>query len=499
MNKKILLIYPNTANRSAITTAVPILLGIAKSRNWETSYFDTSNYEKGLDSIQEKEKTGGFKPGLLTMSREPKQESRLLPDLQATIDNFQPDIVAITAMSCEYEYLMQFWDKIRIPDKAVTIIGGIHSTFSTEDVLKSGFFDLVVQGQGEKTFPEILKAVEHNQSLTNIPGSWHYDKSRGQITENPLRELLDGENLWNIECDLSFFDDSYFQYPFDGKIVRMYWMEVARGCPYSCTYCGNSILRNMYKGLGRYISSRPIDEMFSHFRKMVDEYKIDIFNFTAECFLANPKEWLREFAANYKKYVRKPFLIQTRAETVTQENIDILKSCGAPFFQVGLGVESGSKRILNDICNRKTPVDKIIAAYDLLNSNDIRTNAYFMIGFPTETRDEIFESIELCRRINSDINSVAIFQPLPGLAITRTCIEKGYITGEEPIATFTGNSILNMPHLPKEEIANLRRTFMLYAKLPKEYYPEIEKCEKDYDNNRDLFDSLVQKRWELTG
>jgi hypothetical protein len=118
-----------------------------------------------------------------------------------------------------------------------------------------------------------------------------------------------------------------------------------------------------------------------------------------------------------------------------------------------------------------------------------------MVGLPTETREEVFESIKLCKRLNSDINSVAIFPPLPSLPLTQFCIDNGYITGHEEIPDVISKSILNMPSMAKEEIEGLNRTFVLYAKLPELYWPDIEKCEKDYSNNIELFDKLVGMRY----
>jgi radical SAM superfamily enzyme YgiQ (UPF0313 family) len=199
----------------------------------------------------------------------------------------------------------------------------------------------------------------------------------------------------------------------------------------------------------------------------------------------------------YKVYINKPYIFQTRAETISQKKIDLLLTYEIP-FQVSIGVESGSDYILNDICDRKCTKGQILNAFAILNYRKVRTNAFFMIGFPFEKRDDVFSTIELCRLIKPSVSSVAIFQPLPGQKITRLCIEKGFISGKEPMATFTSHSLLNMPYpyLSRLEIYNLWRTFMLYSCLPKEYYSDIEKCEKDIENNQELFDNLIKLRWE---
>ena len=323
------------------------------------------------------------------------------------------------------------------------------------------------------------------------------DSSTGKMIKNPRRQLLSPEKLWEVEIDLSFLDDSYFIRPFDGKMIRRYDVDMARGCPYNCTYCGNSALKRINQGLGRFIKTRPFDSLFPHLKKMIDEYKIDIFQFMDECFLAHPNSYLEEFGERYAAECGKPFIIQTRAETVTEERIKILKGFGAP-FQVIIGVESGSERILRDICQRMCTKEHIIKAFDLLHKYNIRTGAFFMLGLPYETREDIFNTVDLCRRIQPSVSSISIFQPLPGQELTQLCIENGFITGKEPMATFTSSSLLKMPppYLSAEDIFNLRRTFALYVSLPKEYYPQIEKCEKDYESNKKLFEDLIDLKWK---
>jgi radical SAM superfamily enzyme YgiQ (UPF0313 family) len=279
----------------------------------------------------------------------------------------------------------------------------------------------------------------------------------------------------------------------------MFWLEVGRGCPFGCAYCEAPQLRKLYKGMGKYVIFRPIDNIFDNIKKLQEKYNIDVFNITHECFLSQRKAWIKEFCERWGKEVRKSFLIQTRMETVDVEKLDLLRLSNAPVIQIGQGIESGSERILNDVCNRKMNIEEVIKSYKIMNERGFRTNAYYMMGFPTETREEIFESIDLCSKVNSDIDSISIFQPFPGLPLTQQCTENGWITGEEVFPTFTERSIIHQPSITAEEVTKLRRVFLLYAKLPKEYWPDIEKCENNFEENQELFQKLVDLRWQLHG
>jgi radical SAM superfamily enzyme YgiQ (UPF0313 family) len=115
-----------------------------------------------------------------------------------------------------------------------------------------------------------------------------------------------------------------------------------------------------------------------------------------------------------------------------------------------------------------------------------------MIGFPTETREEAFETIHFIRELNVDNSIMSVFVPFRGVPLREYCIERGYITGKERTATFTDASILRNQPMTAEEVCNLRRTYSLYTKLPEEYFPQIELCERQYEKHRDLFERLVK-------
>ncbi len=497
LTKRILFIYPNTANSPNVPNAVAIFAGIAKKLSWDTDYFDTYIYEKGTDSMEDRESSGEFKHSGWGQAFRIKSFKDLKKDLQNEIDSFCPNIIAISCISFEYEFLLKFFPEVIIPNDCLVIIGGIHSTLVPNEVIQTGLFDLCCVGEGEETFLEILNKYENGAELKDIRNTYFRERKSGQILKNYRRMLLEEDELWKFEPDYSLFNQNYFLYPFDGEIYKRHDFEVARGCPFDCTYCGNTALKDANRGLGKFVRTRPVESIKKGMKKIINDYGIEMFYLEDECFLAHNRDWLRELADWYGKEIRKPFIVQSRPEVVTEEKIEILKSMNAPFFQVSLGVESGSERILVEVCQRKVKAKIIIEAFDLLNRYNIRTCAFFMVGFPYETREDIFKSIELCRRIKPSVAIVSIFQPMPGQQLRDLCIKEGYITGTEPLPTFTGDSILKMPQLSAEEIINLRRVFMLYATLPHKYFPEIEKCEKYFYRNKDLYQKLVDLRWKM--
>lgn len=496
--KNILFIYPNITNIAWICSAMPVLMGITKEYNFNYSYFDTYEYKKESSSYDDKEGHGGFKKGYSNIFKEYLSFENIVIDLQEKIDNNNFDLIVVSALSIEYDFFTKFWSKIKVPENTKVIIGGIHSILNGSNVASSTYFDLVCTGQAETIFPEILKRLECNSGFEDIDGTYYIDKVNNKIQRNKNPKLLPSSELWKVKGDYSFYDENYYLRPFDNKVINRYDLEISRGCPYNCNYCGNSALKRIFleDNKHNFLTIRPFDSIFSLIKEKIDENKIDIFQIMDECFLSHPTKWIEEFMTRYSIESNKPFIFQTRPETVTEEKIKLISSFNIS-YQVSIGVESGSMDILK-ICNRKCTTQQVINAFDILHKYNVRTNGFFMVGFPFETREDYNKTVELARIIKPTVLSVSIFQPMIGQQLTQICIDNNFIEGELPTASFTSMSLLNMPkpYLGQDEIKNLWRVFVLYSTLPEKYMDDIKKCEIDYENNKDLFEKLIEIRWE---
>lgn len=498
MNNRILFIYPIPTRNRGIPLAISILGGIAKARDFEVELFDCYKYSnQGQGYELDRSLAGEFRRSQIRVEEPERPFTQLIEDLQVTLDRFQPGIIAISCNSYEYEYVLSFWPSLTIPESSLVIMGGVHAILNPDQTIESGLFDLVCIGEGEDAFAEMLDRYSNQESLDNIGNMYFRDRETCRIVNNNRIPLLDEKQLWQVPPLDTMFDDHHFLLNgFDSKPVRRYRIEAGRGCPYSCSYCANDILKRSYEGLGKFVRVRPVSSLMEHIRTVIDRHGIESFSFQDECFLAKPDLWIKEFAVRYEKDVGLPFNIQTRVETVNPAVLETVKRMSVD-FQVTVGVESGSEYILKKLLKRNIEISQTVAVFDLLHQAGVRTAAQFMIGLPYETREDIFKTIQLCRRIKPDIATVNIYQPIPGQRLRDVCLDAGFISGREPLQSFHSGSILKMPQITSQELVNLRRVFVLYAYLPEKYYPDIKRCEDDYPNNRQLFEGLIELRWSL--
>ena len=150
-----------------------------------------------------------------------------------------------------------------------------------------------------------------------------------------------------------------------------------------------------------------------------------------------------------------------------------------------MAIESGNYWIRKYILNRDITDEDIIRKYKIVQKFGIRVSAYNMIGLPFETRKMVFDTIALNRKVQASTSSVAAYQPYPKTRLANIATEFGMLT-KTPIYNSVQTD-LNSPHMTKQEIEGLIRTFSLYTKLPRKFFPILEKCERDEEFSKKLF------------
>lgn len=490
---KLLFLFPNTSNDGVVSNAITILSAIAKKHLCEVDYFETSFYKKTATAAQDRTNAGEFKPVSnegFTVTIKPYED--MFSDFHKKVETFRPDLLIVSANSLEFELFKELMNKIRFSYKPYIMVGGIHATFSPDEVINHEMVDALTIGEGEESFEEFVTQFGKSDDYKTIRNMWF--KEDGIIYKNELRELISEDRLWSYERDYSFYeDDIYFMKPFEGKLYKKAIIEFSRGCPYSCSYCVNSALKNMYKGKGKFIRYKKVEALKEEMLELKKQ-GFNLIHFLDENFLNISIEDLKLFCEWYKEYIKLPIILQARPESFTEDKIAALASMGVE-IEMSCGVETGSEKILNEVCNRFTKKEQTRLAFELMEKYGIRSRAYVMIGFPNETRDNVFETINFVRELKPYLSIMSIFYPFVGVPLRNFCIENGYITGNEPARTFTDGSILKNQPMSSEEIVSLRRMYSMYITLPRAYFSEIEKCEKNYDI--EVHQALIKKSWEI--
>jgi len=485
---KVLFFNPSRAGQGNIPLNLPLLISIAKKYNHDVKLFDLSDYEvfdiarSSYESIFFKE--AQFDYSQINNDRKifyknhnysdfynlnlKKTDYKL--DFEKLLNDFGPDIIAVSSLSVDFkfaaDFLSLFKEKYNIP----VIFGGIHAIMLPDETLGSDVCDYVCIGEGENSFPNLLSALEGDGVLEGVKGIWF--KKNDKIIKNPP-ELLSDITILPIP-DFTLFDPVHFYRSFDGKRYKMLNYELSRGCIFNCSYCVNGVLKEKYRELGRYHRIKNIKQSVDELKYLVKNYNFDFIRFWDEDFTTTDVDYLERYSNEYIKEINLPFLIYARADTVTEKKIQILKKMGCK--TLAMGIESGSEFIRKKVMNRNITNERIIEKFKLVIFYGIRASAYNIIGLPYESRERIFETIDLNIKANPSSFSVTMLEPYKGTPIRAMCESEGLDPNHE--------IVYNKPQfIPKgmtyEELNGLFRTFPLYIRFPKDRYEEIKLAEID--------------------
>ena len=485
---KVLFIYPNTMMATLVPIHISLLSACLKEKGIESALFDTTYYKTEEVNFEEKKvELLQIKPFNLNDKGVGFKQTDIHEDLAEKIREYQPDLIGITMVEDTYDLSRSLLASIK-DFKIPVIAGGVFVTFSPEEVLNNETVDMVCVGEGEEALTELCEKMSKGEDYSAVMNLWV--KKDGVIIKNPLRKLTDIDKLPPIDYDI-FGRDRLYR-PMFGKVFTMIHVELDRGCPYDCTYCEAPHLRKLFQeaGCGIYYRKKSIRAIMREMRCLSEKYSPDYVNFNSETFLAKSVSELKEFAEQYKE-IGIPFWCQTRPETVTEEKIKILKEMNCDSLQ--FGIEHGNEVFRANILRRHSSNEKIVNALKIVEKYEIPYTVNNIIGFPDETRELIFDTINLNRKINPRTMNCYLFTPYKGTILYKQCVEKGYLGENDKVHQLLDSVKLNMDSIAYDELKGLQRTFSLYARFPETEWDKIKIAEKfDEEGNR-MFERLSEK------
>jgi len=371
-----------------------------------------------------------------------------------TIEKFKPDLIATNIIDVTYIYAVSLLNEVKREVDIPVVAGGPTPTMSPEMVIDNNCIDIVCVGEGEDPLVELVDSITKGRDYSKIKNLWV--KKNGKITKNPLRPLKDMDTL--AFQDWTIFDERHYYKPYCGAFYRTGFFELARGCPFNCTFCCTESQKRLYHGLGNFLRVRNIDNAFDEVVYTKDKYNLELIFFIDDNFLGMHRERFDYFCQQYKKRVDLPFYIQTRSETIREDYIKKLKEVN--ISTIGIGIEEGDEDYRKKYLNRYGSNKNIQKAFEIVHKYGIRSTANVIIGMPYETENMFKETIKLLKKVKPRSYSVNYFQPYRGTLMREKAIELGYLPKDHVI--FDSNICIDMPEFRKERQAHYYENLKKY-------------------------------------
>jgi len=326
--------------------------------------------------------------------------------------------------------------RVRQRSDVPVVWGGWHVSLLPEESIKSPHVDILVRGQGEKTFAALVQAIEEKGNLKEIPGITF--KNGEEIFSTPDPAIISLDELDPMPYDLIDINRYHPHFSYLSSI----------GCPMSCGFCADAVVyKRKWKGMNAF---RLTEEIARLSKKL--SWRIRSVYFIDNNFFVDP-ERVRIFCdALVKRGIRITWeaLGHPRQLAKLDEGFyQLLKQSGC--YRILIGAESGSQTIL-DYINKKAAVEDILLFVKRCKEHQIIPVLSFMCGFPKSPIDDLKETvlfINEAKRVNRNTKiKLFFFTPYPGSFLYQEAIQNGFRppTSLEDWSGYTLN-IRNMPYL----------------------------------------------------
>jgi len=338
-------------------------------------------------------------------------EEKSYDKLENEIKNRKPDVIGITTTTFTLIDSIIAAKIIKKVDNDIKVVfGGSHVHIYPEEAIRLPEVDFLVLGEGEITFSELLQKIGNYEELKRVKGIVfkHDDK----IVNTGFRGFI--EDLDSLPFPARHLTPYKKYYSLIAKRNPITTMFTSRGCPYRCLFCHRP-------HMGKKFRARSAENVVEEVEECVNMgiHEILIYDDT---FNINKQRVLDICNLIKERGLDIYFDIRARIDRINKEMLVALKEAGC--VRIHYGVESANQRIL-EILRKDITVEQAEKVFKMTKDVGIETLAYFMIGNPTETRDEILNTIKFAKKLKPDYCHFSVTAPFPATPLYELGLKKG--------------------------------------------------------------------------
>jgi anaerobic magnesium-protoporphyrin IX monomethyl ester cyclase len=330
-----------------------------------------------------------------------------------------PDIVGVPLLSEIFFSTHALIGRVRAAyPQARIVLGGVHASALPQIVL-SEFkeADYILRGEADESIVQLCDAVKNGADLAGVRGLCYRLGNKIACSEpaslisdlnrspRPARELVDG----------LYRDRRYYMVLVRSRPVDV--MITSRGCPYHCRFCCNTA--SAYRARS---AENVLEEMVEIASRGIKSLDIADANFTFDRGRA-----MRIFELIKKEKLKISFRIKSRADSIDDELVRKAKEAGV--YLISLGMESGSRSVLDGMDKGATPENNAAACKTVLRAG-VKLNTGWIVGYPGETPDTVKETADMIVRIRPTTANINVLIPYPGTAVYEEAKSDGSLVGD---------------------------------------------------------------------
>lgn len=339
-------------------------------------------------------------------------------NIKEFINSFQPQIIGVTSTTISFTSAKNILKQIKsIFPEILTVLGGAHiSAIPKETMEECSDIDVGVIGEGEITFKELVDFVEVNKDLKLCNGIIY--RRNNTIEETASRPLIENLDILPFPARYLLRDLNQYYLPFVRGEKRSTSIITSRGCSCKCVFCTQAVF-------GAYMRGHSADYVCEEIKKIKLDFNIDFISFEEDFFNFNRQRLRAVCEKMIKENINIHLGCSIRIDIINEEEIELMRKAGCRV--VYIGVESLNKRIQN-LINKKFDKELLINKINMIKSHCLKINASFIVGFPTETKEEILDAINQAVKLPVDGEFFCLYTPFPGTPLRKLAEKEGIVS-----------------------------------------------------------------------
>lgn len=322
---------------------------------------------------------------------------------------FQPDVLGLGVLTPSASMAAQIAGAVRSALPRCTIVAGnIHADVMPKETLSRGSFDVVVHGEGERTFVELLAALGDGTPPTDLGdvAGISYRDATGEVRRTAERPLIEDLDTLPYPAWYQFPVHAYGLLPLADVAKPTLVLSGSRGCPYRCGFCSLLHAGSTYR-------RRDPEAMADEYEFVQRCYKVRQIGFVDPIFPLDKKVVMAFCESLLRRGMQRKvaWISETRVDRVDQETLMMMRRSGCR--RLLFGIESGVDALLGNI-NKTFTTDRVRDTIALCRQERIQTVGLFMIGLPGETEEMTRRTIDFACGLDLDFAKFAITIPFPG-------------------------------------------------------------------------------------
>lgn len=342
-------------------------------------------------------------------------------EFKTQIQRLDPDVVGITVLMDQYAASGHTAARLTKSTKKDTkvILGGVYATINPEKAMEDPNIDFVVIGEGEY----VLRDMVNNMIGKNpLPEKGICYRLNGKVVNTghadfindldaipfPAYHLVDFEKYGNSVDRKSV--DSPRELPY----IRL---VTSRGCPVGCGFCQVESI------MGRCFRPRSSEKVLDEIQFMKEKYGINSLMFDDDNFFTNRQRAKEILQGMIDRNLIMPWYAPVAVFRLDEEMVKLMKKSGCEYIDIA--IESGTERVSKKVVRKPINFKQAVEMVRLIRKEGIFVAANFILGFPTETWDEIRQTLKFAEEIDVDYAKIFVFVPLPKTRLWELCKKEG--------------------------------------------------------------------------